>query len=852
MPEGANLGRVFTIALGAEIRDRSLIVVDDRPAAALGLSASMIPLLEHSDPNRLLMGANMLRQALVPPDPEPALVQTGNEPDAPDFWCGRNLLTAFVSWGADTFADGIVVSQSAAVRLGYPAPLEPGDKLSNRHGTMGVVSRILPDDEMPHLADGTPVELAFNFSGLHVRMNFGQVREALLGRIARAEGQPAIVPAFGAPGEAALRARLAQAGLPASGMERLTLGRTGPRLERPSAVGWVYWLRLAHRAQDKLRTWPSGMQMLGEPESQALREAGAYETLREALNTRAARHSSQPGGRDGLAARVAAGPVEQALPPTPIFADLERRLQAAGIQAALEADQLTFRFRPPSEDVLKLARPVPHPWLHERLLAEIGAYSAQIQADDMRGWDPLAPPWERGAPPAQAMEAYKLVVEANERAARMVAGQAPPRLVEDALAQLRARVGAYFDALLKPDHLRFGERQLFSASAVIAPGAGLRLDQVGLGDEIAWALFGPLAARRLGDGAAVRERTRPAEEALEEAMADAWVVVHHAPTFAPTALLAFHPVRDPARVVRLPPLACPLLDADFDGDQVAVFLPLTAAAQREAGERLSVAGHLRRDPELVASLVLPPEALWGLASLGLGEAGRREIADLAGTSVEAPRGVITQAALSEAMRDVLHRQGADAALAALERLAQRGFEVVQASGASLSPFLAAGLERPPAPDGDAPGLWEAYVAELAEKILSGTDYADPDLGPQLLAVSVRARGRQHLPRLIGPRGAMADIRDQPLVVRRSHVEGLAPEELYACAAGARRGLAEWLARWQELSQGPGDRGESGRFTVLARARRARYPGIVFARAAAIGEVDPLTDADSRFLVGLPG
>ena len=101
VPEGPNLGRIFTIAVGATIRDRRLIVLDTRPAATLGLSASMIPFLEHDNVPGLMMGANMQRQWLPPPDPEPALVQTGAEPDA--LWCGRNLLTAFIAWDGDTF-----------------------------------------------------------------------------------------------------------------------------------------------------------------------------------------------------------------------------------------------------------------------------------------------------------------------------------------------------------------------------------------------------------------------------------------------------------------------------------------------------------------------------------------------------------------------------------------------------------------------------------------------------------------------------------------------------------------------------------------------------------------------------
>jgi hypothetical protein len=95
------------------------------------------------------------------------------------------------------------------------------------------------------------------------------------------------------------------------------------------------------------------------------------------------------------------------------------------------------------------------------------------------------------------------------------------------------------------------------------------------------------------------------------------------------------------------------------------------------------------------------------------------------------------------------------------------------------------------------------------------------------------------------------VHGKPVIVRHNFVEGLTPEELYVCAVGARQGLAQWSARWEELGRETGDHSESARFTVLARARRAKRPGIVFARAAAIGEVDPLTDADSRLLVGLP-
>ena len=133
----------------------------------------------------------------------------------------------------------------------------------------------------------------------------------------------------------------------------------------------------------------------------------------------------------------------------------------------------------------------------------------------------------------------------------------------------------------------------------------------------------------------VKSRVEQAAQTLNEVMARSWVILNRAPTLTPTALLAFHPLRQPDRVIRLHPLACEILNADFDGDQAAIFVPVTEGAQREAGERLSVASHLARDPTLLGALLPPPEALWGLANLGLSEEGRQEIAHM--TGVAAPQ-----------------------------------------------------------------------------------------------------------------------------------------------------------------------------------------------------------------------
>ena len=822
-PEGPNIARVLSIALGAEIRDGRLVVVDDRPEGALGLSVSMVPFLEHSDANRLLMGVNMMRQQLVPPDPEPALVQTGNEPDAPGVWCGRNLLTAFIPWGPGTYEDAIVLSQSCARRLDFPEPVEPGDKLANRHGSKGTVGCILPDHQMPHLPDGTPVELVYNFIGCHTRLNFGQIREAIMGRIARAEGEPAIVAPFHAPGSDELRTRLRQAGLPESGMETLTRGPGAPPLERPSTVGYVYWAKLHHRAAPKLHAWDTGRgQRHGEMEYYALRDLGAFETLAETHNTR----SCERIGSADIAAQVAAGPIGQAPPPTPAFAQLVRRLRAAGIRADLREGTLAFSLEAPDEPALRLARPVPHPWLHGHTLAAVG-----ILAD---------------------CPAYAPLAEANARLQRMLDDRAPGSLLEKAATQLQAAAAEYLDAVVPPEHLRLGNRIHFSGRAVLSPALDLRLHQVGLADDLAWRLFGPLLQRELGSADAVEARSESAAEALDALMERSWVLVNRAPTLMPTSFIAFRPVRIPDRVVRLHPLACMFLNADFDGDQIAVILPITQAGQHEAEHLLSVAAHLRRDPELLKWLIPSQDILFGLTCLGMKPGGLDALSELAGTPVSAPEGILTKADLLAAVRTLLERDGVDATLAALERLMHRGFREAAASGASISPFFGHGVDLPPLPDSDDLDAWMAHTEDVADALAARTDFANPHVGPQLLAVKTAARGHlRQLVHLIGSMGVVIDAADRPTTpIRNGLSQHPTPREVFACVYGARKGLGRTVLECARTGYRIREASATRGFSALARAMRATRPGTVLARAAAAGEVDPLADLDARLFVGL--
>ncbi len=848
-PEGPNVGKILTVARGAEIRDKKLVIVDDSQEATLGLSAALIPFLEHNDPSRVLMGANMMRQWLSPTapeaapvscpkemprlaaSPEPALVQTGYEPDVPDFWCGRNLLTAFISWGGETFEDGIVISESCATRLNFPYIIEPGDKISNRHGTKGVISRITPDDEMPHLADGTPVELVFSFGALHGRMNFGQIREAIVGRIAQTEGETAIVPPFQAPSVNQLRELLQKLGLPEDGMETLTFGSNGKKLNRPSTVGWVYWGKTVHIALDKLKVSepivheaPIYHQGLGELEYYTLRNTSAFETLREHFNTRAATRVDA----ETLLDRVTAGKVEQASPPTPMFTKLREQLSAAGICANFDGDRLTFQFVRPTGNTLQLARPVPHPWLHSQTIDEVGV--------------------------CEGISEYHVLADANTRAERMFANDAPESLTFQALKQLQTRLAEYFKVLLSPADMRFKARTLFSGRCVIVPGAELRADQVGIPEQMAWALFGPELTKELGDVKAVRGRSQGATQALDELMGRSWVIVHRAPAYMPTSFVAFHPVRQPDRVIRVHPFVCELMNADFDGDQAAVFLPITAAGQREASERLSIAGHLKRDPNVCTALAPGHDAIWGLASLSLTPEGRDELAGIVGMEIAIPDGLVTRRSLADTLRTLLKREGIDRTIEVAERLMQRGLEIVKESGASMSPFLSRGDGSPPVPrDPDDATAWDTYAEELIEWIAAYENFADNNLGAHILAVKSRSfTSRLHrLGCVVGARGAVSDIRGGEVVIRNGYCDGLTSDELYTLCVGSREGLVRFNLELERVAWELRDSSQSKGFTVLSRAMRAKQPGIVFARAAACREIDPLTDIDSRLFVGLP-
>ena len=175
-----------------------------------------------------------------------------------------------------------------------------GDKLSGRHGNKGVISTILPEEDMPYMADGTPIDVILSPLGVPSRMNLGQILEMHLGMAANSLGYQAIVPPFLGAKHEEISAELSKAGLPSNGKLKLFDGRTGESFEQDVAVGYMYMLKLHHMVEDKIHMRSigpyslitqqplggkaqGGGQRFGEMEVWALEGYGAAFTLREML-----------------------------------------------------------------------------------------------------------------------------------------------------------------------------------------------------------------------------------------------------------------------------------------------------------------------------------------------------------------------------------------------------------------------------------------------------------------------------------------------------------------------------------------------------------------------------------------
>ena len=178
-----------------------------------------------------------------------------------------------------------------------------GDKMAGRHGNKGVVSRVLPSEDMPFLPDGTPLDIVLNPLGVPSRMNIGQVLEVNLGYAAAALGMKVMTPVFDGAHEDDIRAMLAEAGKSTDGKTWVYDGRTGELFDNPVTVGYMYYLKLHHLVDDKIHARSTGPyslvtqqplggkaqfggQRFGEMEVWALEAYGAAYTLQEILTVK--------------------------------------------------------------------------------------------------------------------------------------------------------------------------------------------------------------------------------------------------------------------------------------------------------------------------------------------------------------------------------------------------------------------------------------------------------------------------------------------------------------------------------------------------------------------------------------
>ncbi len=195
------------------------------------------------------------------------------------------------------------VNQMVRVYVATKRKINVGDKMCGRHGNKGVISRILPEEDMPFLPDGTPIDIVLNPLGVPSRMNLGQVLEVHLGLAAKELGWHVATPVFDGANENDIIQALKDAGYPEDGKLRLRDGRTGDYFNNPVTVGYMYMLKLHHLVDDKIHARSTGPyslvtqqplggkaqfggQRFGEMEVWALEAYGASHTLQEILTVK--------------------------------------------------------------------------------------------------------------------------------------------------------------------------------------------------------------------------------------------------------------------------------------------------------------------------------------------------------------------------------------------------------------------------------------------------------------------------------------------------------------------------------------------------------------------------------------
>src|SRR3954463_3830371 len=246
----------------------------------------------------------------------------------------------------DDVDPGII--KQVKVYIASKRKLSVGDKMAGRHGNKGVVARIVPEEDMPYLADGTPVEICLNPLGVPSRMNVGQVLETHLGWACKKLGLKVATPVFDGISEKKVREYLKEAKLPSSGKSPLLDGRTGEKIDQEVVVGYIYMMKLNHLVSHKIHARAVGPyslvtqqplggkaqyggQRFGEMEVWALEAYGAAHTLQELLTVK----SDDVNGRTKIYESLVKGDNTLSAGTPESFNVLVKEMQALGLDIKL-------------------------------------------------------------------------------------------------------------------------------------------------------------------------------------------------------------------------------------------------------------------------------------------------------------------------------------------------------------------------------------------------------------------------------------------------------------------------------------------------------------------------------------
>ena len=247
----------------------------------------------------------------------------------------------------DELQPGIL--QLAKVYIANKRKIQVGDKMAGRHGNKGVVATIVPEEDMPFMKDGTPIDIVLNPLGVPSRMNLGQLYETMLGWAGDVLGCKYETPAFDGAKPEQVEAELKKANLPITGKTTLIDGRIGEEFDNPVTVGMIYMMKLSHMVEDKMHARSTGPyslitqqplggkaqfggQRFGEMECWALEAYGAASTLQEILTVK----SDDVEGRSKVYNAIVRGEDLPKFGSPESFNVLIKELQGLGLDIELE------------------------------------------------------------------------------------------------------------------------------------------------------------------------------------------------------------------------------------------------------------------------------------------------------------------------------------------------------------------------------------------------------------------------------------------------------------------------------------------------------------------------------------